>query len=180
MFASNLIHKTLSNPTETALIAACGSWFAGAGVSRLLGLAWVQRMLGVALLTAKGPALMLGKAAGMPPFRFFVGPIVCLLIFIGFWFFTFMDALLGCLSPDVQKMADGLEDVMEKVGSTDRKLYIQAKKMNTLQAAAVSRMAEAVAAGPSQLGSEQMRILDQAQAIGADIQQNRAAAAPKS
>ena len=172
---SALIHKAMSSPAELALVAACGSWFAGAGITRLLGLAWVQRGLGAALLTAKAPAAVLAKAAGVPPFRFFIGPIVCLLIFIGFWFFTFMDTLLNGLSPDIQKMASGLEEVMEKNGSTDRKLYIQSKAMSGMQVQAVSRMATAIAAGPAQLGSAQMAVLDSAQAIGADIQQNRAA-----
>jgi hypothetical protein len=174
----NILLAWLQSPAGLAVMAVVGSWFAGAGVTRLLAHPFTQRILGAGLLTAKAPGLALGKAASVPPFRFFVGPVVCLLIFVGFWFFSFMDALLSSLSPDVQKLASSLEEMLGKMGSTERKLYIQAKKMTTAQVVAVSQMAEAVAAGPDKLDSAQQDVLLKARAIGADLQQNRLESAP--
>ena len=171
-----LLSQAMSNPLVLTLLAALGSWFAGAGITRLLALPFAQRILGAGLLTAKAPALALGKAANVPPFRFFIGPIVCLLIFLGFWLFTFMDTLLGCLSPDVRKLADSLEEMLGKLGSTDRKLYIMAKSMTAPQVKAVEAMAQAVKTGPEEMTVEQEEILLKAQAIGRAMQDSRLAA----
>lgn len=168
----------LHSAVGASVLAFVLSWLTGKGIVLLLKLPFSRRMIGYGLKTAGAPAVILGKWLQAGPLHLISGPLVCVLVFFGFWFFTFMDRLLTYLKPDTVAMVEALEKMLEEMGSTDRKLYIQSKKMTGLQVAAVSQMAEAVAAGPSRLGSDQMRILDQAQAIGADLQQNRLEANP--
>lgn len=167
----------IHSPTGMALAAFVFSWLSGKTVVLLLKMPITRRILAYGLKSAGAPAVIVGKWFQLGPLHLLSGPIVCILVFAGFWFFSFMDRLLTYLKPETREMVEALEKMLEESGSTDRKLYIQAKQMNGIQVAAVSQMAEAVAAGPAQLGAAQVRILDQAQAIGADLQRNRLEAA---
>ncbi len=166
-----------SQGIQAALILLAGSWLTGKGLILLFKNPFARRLLGYGLKSAGAPAVILGKWLQVGPLHMLSGPIVCLLVFFGFWFFTFMDRLLTYLKPDSRAMVEALEKMLGEIGSTDRKLYIQAKTMTGPQVTAVSQMAEAVAAGPAQLGAEQLAVLDRAQAIGSDLQQNRLDAA---
>ncbi len=150
-----------------------GSWLTGKGLVQLFKIPFARRLLGYGLKSAGAPAVILGKWLQAGPLHLLSGPIVCLMVFGMFWFFTFMDRLLTYLKPDTREMVEALEKMLVEMGSTDRKLYLQVKTMTTPQVNAVSQLAEAVAAGPAQLGSAQLAVLDRAQAIGSDLQQNR-------
>lgn len=162
-----------SHGMQAAILLLVGSWISGKGLILLFKNPSARRLLGYGLKTAGAPAVVLGKWLQAGPLHMLSGPIVCLLVFFGFWFFTFMDRLLTYLKPDSLAMVEALEKMLQEMGSTDRKLYIQAKTMTAPQVNAVSQIAEAVAAGPRNLGEEQQGILLKAQAIGADLQQNR-------
>ena len=162
-----------SHGVQAALVLFLGSWLGGKGLILLFKNPFARRMLGYGLKTAGVPAVILGKWLQAGPLHMLSGPIVCLFVFFGFWFFSFMDRLLTYLKPDSLAMVEALEKMLQEMGSTDRKLYIQAKTMTAPQVNAVSQMAEAVAAGPSKLGFQQQDVMLKAQAIGADIQQNR-------
>lgn len=164
------------SPSGLAIFAVIASWFAGKGITMLLQSPFARRIIGFGLKTAGAPAVVLGKWLQAGPLHLFCGPIVCLLVFFGFWFFTFMDRLLTYLKPDTLAMVEGLEKMLQEMGSTDRKLYIQAKTMTESQVQAVSQMAAAVAAPAAALTSEQRDVLFQAQSISSDLQQNRLAA----
>lgn len=169
------IQTFATTPTGVSILAMFVTWFAGNGVRWLLAWGPTQRILGAGLLTAKAPALALAKLAAVPPIKYLIGPLVCLLIFAGFWLFTFMDTLLGSLAPDVREMADSLEKMLAKNGSTDRQLYVMAKGMKPAEVTAVSKMAEAVKA-PIALDEVQKAAVDLAVAVGNDLQASRLAA----
>lgn len=163
----------IHSPAGITAAAFVGSWLSGKAIVVLLKMPITRRILSFGLKSAGAPAVVVGKWFQVGPLHLISGPIVCLMVFAGFWFFSFMDRLLTYLKPETLEMVEALEKMLEESGSTDRKLYIQSKQMTGPQVKAVSQMAEAVAAGPAQLGSNQLRILDQAQAIGSDLQQSR-------
>ena len=169
------IQTFAATPTGVSLLAMAATWFAGNGVRWLLAWGPTQKILAAGLLTAKAPALALAKLATVPPVKYLIGPLVCLLIFAGFWLFTFMDTLLGSLAPDVRQMADSLERMLSKMGATDRQLYIMAKGMKPAEVEAVSKMAEAVKAPPAVLDEVQKAAVGLAVAVGNDLQAARLA-----
>jgi hypothetical protein len=168
-----LITKWMASPTGIATLALLGSWFAGKGINLLMQSPTARKVLAYGLKTAGAPAVVVGKWLQVGPLTILSGPIVCLLIFVGFWFFTFMDRLLTYLKPDTRALAEALEKMLGEVGSTDRKLYIMAKGMTQDQVAVVASMAEAVKAGPDSLTDEQQGVLLQAQAVGRQLQAER-------
>lgn len=103
------------------------SLIAGQLILWLLPKPWFRKILAVGLNTAKGPGWAFGLWIKLGPLKKLMAPVVCLLVFVGFWFFGFMDALLSKTDSETRKIVEGLEDVLEKAGSTDRKLYIQSK-----------------------------------------------------
>ncbi len=166
----------LNGPIGISLLAMIGSWIAGKGIGVLLKLPMTRKVLGLGLQSASVPAVILGKWLQAGPLHLISGPIVCLLVFGGFWLFSFMDKLLTYLKPDTLAMVEGLEKMLEEMGSTDRKLYIQAKTMTAPQVTAVSRMAEAVATPRAELSADQVAVLEHAEIIGADLQNTRLSA----
>jgi endonuclease V-like protein UPF0215 family len=80
-----------------------------------------------------------------------------------------MDALLSKSDPETRKIAEALERVLEKAGSTDRKLYIQSKGLTPEQSQAVVNMTEAVRAAPDALDPVAQKILEQASRIGEEL-----------
>lgn len=168
-----LITQFSGSSLGVAVIGLVVAWLGGKGVTALLRAPFSRRLLGLGLKSAGAPAVILGKWLQVGPLHILSGPIVCLLVFIGFWFFTFMDRLLTYLRPETCAMVEDLEKMLSEMGSTDRKLYIQSKTMTAPQVTAVSQIAAAVAAGPANLDSQQQDILLKARAIGADLQQGR-------
>ncbi len=166
------LHAFIASPMGISLIAMLGTWVAGNGIKNLLAWPFTQRIMGAGLLTAKAPAMAVAKLSNVPPLKYLIGPFACILIFGGFWFFTFMDTLLNALSPDVRSVADSLEKMLARLGSTDRQLYIMAKGMTQDQVAAVTKMAEAVKA-PESLDSFQRHALNTALAAGNQLQADR-------
>jgi hypothetical protein len=154
-----------------------GQILAGGAISLILGQAllwllprpWFQRALGYGLNTAKGPGWALGLWVKVGPLRKLAAPLICLLVFVGFWFFGFMGALLSKSDPETRKIAEALERVLEKAGSTDRKLYIQSKGLTPEQSQAVVNMTEAVRAAPDALDPVAQKILEQASRIGEEL-----------
>jgi hypothetical protein len=164
--------------TISILIATLGAWIGGKGLNLLFKMPLTRRLLGYGLKTAGAPAVILGKWFQAGPLHWVFGPLVCILVFALFWLFAFMDRLLTYLKPDTLAMVQGLEKMLQEMGSTDRQLYIQAKTMTAPQVTAVSQIAEAVAAGPGNLTPHQQDALLKARAIGYDFQQNRLTANP--
>lgn len=168
-----MLHKFTQSPTLMTLAVLLGTWVAGKGIIILFKNPIARKALGLGLKTAGAPAVVLGKWLQAGPLHLVSGPVVCLLVFAGFWFFTFMDRLLTYLKPETRTMVDELEKMLGEIGSTDRKLYIMAKGMTPPQAAVVERIAEAVKAGPGALTMEQEEVILKAQAVGRELQIER-------
>jgi len=163
----------LSSPTGLLICSLVAAWVGGKGLVAIIQNPGTGKFLGTVLNTAKIPAVIVGKWLQAGPLHVIAGPIICLLVFFGFWFFTFLDGILESQKPDVQKLVESMEKVLSNSGSTDRRLYIQSKTLTTAESKVVSQMADAVSAAPSALDSEQKAVLSQARVIGAHLQSNR-------
>lgn len=173
-----LLTTLIKSTTGLSVLALLASWVAGKGLVLLLQQPAARRIFAYGLKSAGAPAVILGKWLQAGPLALFSGPIICLLIFVGFWFFTFMDRLLTYMKPDTQAMAEALEKMLSESGSTDRRLYIQSKGMTEAQVTAVSQMAAAVAAKPAELSEDQRAVLMRAQVVGLNLQNDRLNAEP--
>ncbi len=149
------------------------TWLGGKGLVSLIQKPWAHKAFAAGLKTAEVPGVIGGKWLQAGPLHVVSGPIICLLVFGGFWFFTLMDKLLSFQKPDTLKLVDSLEKILSTAGSSDRKLYIQAKTMPTIQVVAVSQMAEAVAAKPGELDAEQQKAITRVRDIGRALQAER-------
>ena len=165
----------LTSPTGTMILALIGAWVGGKGLVAIVQNPRAAGFLGHVLDSAKMPGSFVGKWLQAGPLHVLAGPIICLLVFAGFWFFTFIDQILDSQKPDVQKLVEAMERMLIKTGSTDRRLYIQAKSLTASQSQAVSKMADAVAAVPFGIDPEQSIAIKKAQAIGAEFQARRLA-----
>lgn len=165
----------LNGPIGASALGLIVAWIGGKGIAALFKFPGTRKFLGLGLKTAGAPAVVFGKWLQAGPLHMLSGPIICLMVFGLFWIYTFMDRLLTFLKPDTLAMVKGLEAMLAEIGSTDRRLYVQAKTMSDGQVKAVTQMAEAVAAGPAQLTAEQHSVVQRAQAIGSLLQQERLA-----
>jgi hypothetical protein len=155
------------------VLAVVLAWLAGSGVNYLLGSKVLRKILIVGLKSASIPAAAFSKATQAGIGRVLVGPFLSLVLFVIFWLFVFFDKAAEGQSPAVKALLEGLEKLLEESGSTDRRLYIQAKTMSADQVTAVSRMAAAVAAPADAMDDEQVEVLKRAEAIGTALQDSR-------
>jgi hypothetical protein len=173
-FLSNFLQSGMGMSVAGLSLFAM-TWIGGKGLTLLFKMPITRRILGYGLKSAGVPAVIMGKWFQAGPLHLLSGPIVCVFVFAGFWFFSFMDRLLSYLKPETLEMVFGLEKMLEEMGSSDRRLYIMAKTMKPAQVDAVAKMAAAVAAPPSELTPAEKDILTAATVIGRDVQATRLA-----
>lgn len=163
---------TIAAFLTTILLPYLATWITSKGLLLMLAQPWAQKALGLALQSAKVPAVAIDKLL-VGPLRFISRPIICLLVLAGFWLMTLVDKLLEGKDADTRMLVEGLQNSLAAMGSTDRKLYLQAKTMTAEQVKAVSLMAEAVAAPAEELSYSHLAALRMAREAGEALQAAR-------
>lgn len=149
-------------------IAAIASFF----MPKIMDLKVVQHGLGWFLQTAQWAALPFAKWLKMGPFKHLIVVPLLILQIVGAWVMRFNDLVLNQLDDSAKAMAKGISDALAKVGSTDQKLYYDAKGMTQEQVDAVVGVATAVTSQAS-LDPEEKAALDKTMEAGKALMEEK-------
>lgn len=129
--------------TLQLVLATLLTWLAGRGLVAAIQKPKVQGLLGHGLKTADIPGAFIGGWLQVGPLRTASAPFICLGVFLLFWLFSVVDKVLTYQKPETRSLVEALEKILERVGSTRRRLYIQTTSMDSGAVGDLSAQAKA-------------------------------------
>lgn len=108
-------------------VSAAGISLSGNVLNWILGLSWVQKLLGQSLNWWKGIGITAAMMLQAGPLKNFFSLIVLPIVYIGFGVLSALDAFLEKLPPDVQSFVTPFVNGLAASGSKDRFTYVTAK-----------------------------------------------------
>ncbi len=136
---------------------------------KALELKAVQHALGWSLELWKVPALPFVGWMKIPALKYLAPLLVLLLIWAAVGFLTFIDRVLSMQDDSMKSLAKLFSGALDKIKSTDRRLYFEAKAMSEDQVKAITGIGRAIADGGRALTPDEQEIMDQALAIGKGV-----------